>query len=163
MPTQVQFVRKWGVSKGIISRYHNQGMPLTSFDAAEQWVAENVPFGKVHCAAEEARVGPIRLPPETSGTEDDDAELLRVEEERDQLLRSAWKRFKKKPIFDEDAPGFSEAELGFCWAMKGLLANGVAEKEAFDMASFTSIVTGAPDGCGWEPMPERRKKVPAKG
>ena len=163
MPTQAEFVHKWGVSKGIISRYHNRGMPLSSYDAAEAWVSSNVPFGKVHCAAEEARLGPTRVDlipwetPVVPARSEEDAEMLRVEKERDQLLCSAWKRFKKNPVHAESQPRYSDAELLVCWAIQGLMANGISEQDAFDFASFAAIVTSAGNGCGWEPMPERRK------
>jgi hypothetical protein len=169
MPTQIEFVHKWGVSKGIISRYHTRGMPLSSYDAAEEWLAHNVPFGKLHCAAEEARLGPTRLEPEPliPARSEEDRELMRLENEREEALRKAWLRFKKKPVFTENEPGYSEVGLLACWAIVGLTANGVSEETAFDLASFAAIVTGAPNGCGWKPYPRKanpkHEKVPANG
>jgi hypothetical protein len=136
-------------------------MPLSSFDAAEEWLSANVPFGKCHCAAEEARLGPSRLAPEPliPARSEEDRELMRLENEREEALRKAWLRFKKNPVHVESQPGYSDAELLSCWAIQGLMANGISEQEAFDFATFAAIVTGAADGCGWKPYSSKKSKA----
>jgi hypothetical protein len=162
--SQQELAHKWGVGKSIISRYVARGMPLSSEWDAQRWVSANVRTNKINFRATEDRKAKPIEPEPYFDDDDGEDELLRVENERDQLLHSAWKRFKKKPIFVEDAPGYSEAELVFCWAVKGLVSNRVSEEDALAYASFAAIVTGAASGIGWEPNPSKPKeKVPAKG
>ena len=126
MPTVTEVARHWRVSKGIVSRYAGQGMPLKSFDAAERWIARNVPFGKLHRAAETARLGPLRLEPETPDPREDDLTRLVTHAEFASLLEIEFQRF------EAEAPKRRKSKtlpVSFCpslmvavWAVKGFMA-----------------------------------------
>jgi hypothetical protein len=188
---QIHLVKKWGVSRGLISQYVNRGMPLSSEGEAQAWVRRNIRSPKTdfdpgygrRLADAAFRGGPDPAP-EPEGEDDDyelftdeeRAEVLKVQMAHDQLFHADWKRFCKKEVLNEDVPdGYSEATLLGCWALAFLIAKGVSEEDARDYVTFKLAVVSAKEKWSdpWEshdPPPAKKKKartkkpgIPAKG
>jgi hypothetical protein len=178
---QVDLVKKWGCSRGLISQYCSRGMPLSSFHEAERWIRTNISGCRIDFDPEYGRKladAAFRGGPDLEPEDDDSYERMSPEEyaeyrqtqaKYEKILRDAWRKFKNEPVLDEDAPGFSEATLLGCWALDGLTARGVSESDAFDFVNCAlecCISDRVPDYDPWQPFPPSKaatKKLPSRG